>query len=386
MPRPEWKHLSAGLALLGVALVSGCSGENEARPEQVSRRLAISADWLNGSISLLDFDRLVSAGGTREDAIIEQIDLRAYGAAPLSVDFTPDGRLAVILLSGGVMPYLAGRLGIDASDLPTTGNAILVFDVEKREIVAGFPTADVPIMSAIDPRGKRAYASLLGRPSGDPPTQGPGSVAVYDLQALEEIERVDVAAFVEGLALNDSGTRGAVIAAGRGLYLFDPADLARSLSRTPLKLADDSSGVAFVSGTDHLVVANSTNPANHVVVDASDIENPKILTEGEVLDGVPFMVGAVPNRQEVVLPVSSFEALRLLHLDVSESPSRILNNIEVPDVRTFPQSIHVDPSGRYAFVGAAVSKQLLIFDLAEGQVSRLSWLDQMGPTALAVQP
>ena len=195
-----------------------------------------------------------------------------------------------------------------------------------------------------------------------------------------------MAPFVEGLALNDIGTRGAVIGATAGLYLFDPADLAGSLSETPLPLADDSSGVAFISGTERLVVANSRNPSNYVVIDASDLGAPAVIDEGEPLDATPFMVTAVPGREEVVLPLSRNDSLRVLHLDVSETPARVLHDIEVPDVLSFPEAVTVSPDGRHAFVGAEVSRELLIIDLVDGGVQRRTWLDELGPTALAVVP
>lgn len=56
------------------------------------------------------------------------------------------------------------------------------------------------------------------------------------------------------------------------------------------------------------------------------------------------------------------------------------------DVLTFPQAVTVDPEGRFAFVGAAGSKELLIFDLATGALQRRPRLDAPGPTALAVVP
>jgi hypothetical protein len=78
--------------------------------------------------------------------------------------------------------------------------------------------------------------------------------------------------------------------------------------------------------------------------------------------------------------------MRLLHLDVSQTPARTLHDIDVPDVQTFPQAVTVDPDGRFAFVGAAAAKELLIFDLVTGAVQRVSWLHELGPTALAVVP
>lgn len=167
------------------------------------------------------------------------------------------------------------------------GAAVVVLDLETRQVVAKFPVAGLPIMTAIDEGRQRAFVSVLGGRGVN------GSIAVYDLQALEEIEQVEL---------------------------------------------------------------------------------------------VPFMVAAVPHREEVVMPLSRNTSLRFLHLDVSQTPARVLHDIEVPDVLTFPAAVTVSPDGRYAFVGAEVSRELLIVDLVDGGVQRRPWLDDMGPTALTVVP
>ena len=343
--------------------------------------MAISADWLNGTLSVVDLDALAAPGGTLEAALVRRIELALPGEqGPLTLSITPDGRKAVVLLSQGVMAFVGDRIGIDTDSLPAAGSGVVVLDLETWEVIGQFPTDTLPIMAAIDPRSGRVFVSLFGGRDIN------GSVAVYDLESLEEVERVEVAPFVEGLAVNDSGTRGAVIGAADGLYLFDPADLAGTLSEAPLRLADDSSGVAFIAGTDRLVVANSRNPSNYVIIDASDLDAPVVIDEGSAVDAVPFMITAVPGRQEVVMPLAGDGTMRLLHLDVSEIPARTLHEIEVSDIQTFPQAVTVDQAGRYAFIGAAASRELLIFDLTSGGVERRRWLDELGPTAMAVVP
>ena len=375
------------LTLVPVVLVAACASEEQPpsqTPAPVSApapTVAISADWMNGSVSFLDRDTLLAPDGTLEEALIERLDLATHGEqGPLNVVTTADGTRAVILRSNGVMAFVGGRIGIDVEALPEAGAGVVVVDLAARQVVADFPSADLPIMVALDAQRNRAYVSLFGG------TGTNGSIAVYDLDTLELIEQVEVAPALEGLAINDAGTRGAAIGAVDGLYLFDPADLAGSLSETPLKLADDSSGVTFISGTERLVVANSVNPSNFVVVDASDLDAPVVLDEGDGLDAVPYMIAAVPNREEVVMPVAGDGSLRLIHLDVSQTPARTLHEITVADVVTFPQAVTVDPDGHYAYIGAAGSKELLIFDLRDGGVQRRTWLAEPGPTALAVVP
>lgn len=376
-------------ALVSLMLLAGCAGEpppepsSTATPEPAPRptTVALSADLFNGSVSLLDLDRLIASDGTYEGALLDQVALAAPGEiGPLTAAVTADGGRAVVLMSPGVLAFVGGRMGVDTETLPMTGAGLALLDLETREVIAGRATDDLPIMVALDEARGRAVVSLFGGAERN------GGVAVYDLATLDEIERVEVAPFVEGLALNDAGTRGAVIGATAGLFLFDPADVAGTLSQTPLRLADDTSGLAFVPGTDLVAVANSRNPANLVVVDAADLDAPVVTDEGPVLDATPFMVAAVPGRQEVVLPLSRNDSLRFQHLDLSTSPAAVLRDIEIPDIVTFPEAVHVSPDGRYAFVGAEVSRELLVIDLSSGEVLRRPWLPEIGPTALMVVP
>ncbi|MEE2638831.1 MAG: hypothetical protein VYE68_16535 [Acidobacteriota bacterium] len=374
------------LGVYALVLALGCG---TAPPEEDPRSIlpaepttvAVSADWFNDSVSFLDADTLVATDGTRDSALVETINLSPSGRLPLVLDATEDGRHAVVLLSPGVIAFVGDRVGIASEDVPEGGNAIVLLDLTTRQPVATVPTDDIPIMVAIDDPRQQVFVSFFG---GAPPAMG--SIGVYDLNSLREITRIEVAPFVEGLALNDAGTRGAVIGATAGLHLFDPDDPANTLSSTPLRLADDSSGVAFVAGTDRVVVANSVNPSNYVVVDATDLDNPAVVDEGAELDGVPYMVAAVPTRPEVVMPVTADRGIRLLHLDLSATPGRVLHDVQVDDIVTFPQAITVDPTGRYAFVGAAASRELIIFDLETGAVHRRTWLNELGPTSLAVAP
>ena len=93
-------------ALLCASLAAGCASEEPASapapspPPAPPPTVAISADWLNGSVTFLDADRLVAAGGTLEAALIERVVLGLPGQhGPLNVATTADGRLAIVLLS-----------------------------------------------------------------------------------------------------------------------------------------------------------------------------------------------------------------------------------------------------------------------------------------------
>jgi hypothetical protein len=100
-----------------------------------------------------------------------------------------------------------------------------------------------------------------------------------------------------------------------------------------------------------------------------------------------ILAGGAPSfREGVVMPVAAADSVRLLHLDASDTPARILHDIDVPDILTFPQTVTVDPTGRCVVIGAAALRQLLVADLEDGRARRIDWLDEPGPAALAVLP
>ena len=186
--RTRW---SVHPVILASLLIASCSGDAETpasvdppSAETVPTTLAISADLFNGSVSFLDLDALVASDGTRDDALIERVQLAPPDQqGPLTVAVTADGARAVVLLSQGVLAFVGGRLGVDTDALPSTGSGVVILDLDTRHVLAEFPTEDLPIMVAIDDRLDRAFVSLFGGADTN------GSVAVYDLDTLEEVPR-----------------------------------------------------------------------------------------------------------------------------------------------------------------------------------------------------
>ena len=117
-------------------------------------------------MSFLDLDALVAPGGTFDAALIEQVDLAPRGQlGPLTVALTADGSRAVVLLSPGVLAFVGGRLGVDTDGLPDTGAGVVILDIETRQVVAEFPSTDIPIMAAIDEGGTGSSSVSLAGPT-----------------------------------------------------------------------------------------------------------------------------------------------------------------------------------------------------------------------------
>ena len=66
------------------------------------------------------------------------------------------------------------------------------------------------------------------------------------------------------------------------------------------------------------------------------------------------------------------------------SPNLPLPETALPTLAISADLFTVSPDGPYAFVGAEVSRELLIVDLVDGTVLRRAWLDELGPTTLDV--
>ncbi|HCE02777.1 MAG TPA: hypothetical protein DEQ98_06000, partial [Acidobacteria bacterium] len=155
--RTRWSVHPVVLASL---LIASCSGDAETpasvdppSDETAPTTLAISADLFNGSVSFLDLDALVASDGTRDDALVERVQLAPPDQqGPLTVAVTADGARAVVLLSQGVLAFVGGRFAVDTDALPSTGSGVVILDLDTRHVLAEFPTEDLPIMVAIDDR------------------------------------------------------------------------------------------------------------------------------------------------------------------------------------------------------------------------------------------
>jgi len=70
------------LALAGC----GSSGSGSAA------RLVVTADWLNQSLTLLDYDKLTDGQTDAAAATVGSIDLSSWEPGPVEVEITPDGK------------------------------------------------------------------------------------------------------------------------------------------------------------------------------------------------------------------------------------------------------------------------------------------------------
>jgi hypothetical protein len=223
--RTEW--LSCGCVLAALAGCGGTpasgAGDAQANAAPLPSRLAVTADWLHHTVSLVDFDTLVSAlpasdasvpeasvpDGSVPDAStadasvsrVGEIDVSAYGQAPYSVTITPDGTTALVSMSAGFFTVPGAGALVNASSIPTGPGEVLFIDLASRSVVASLDTGSGATGIAITHDGSRAFICHAGT----------SDVTVVDVQTRQILQQVDVGGtFAEEIALDDTDTVGIV--------------------------------------------------------------------------------------------------------------------------------------------------------------------------------
>jgi DNA-binding beta-propeller fold protein YncE len=341
-------------------------------------RLAVTADWMSRSLSLLDYDEVVAGASTRDDALVGTVDLAKYAPGPIEVAVTPDGKIAVVTVGPG---FFAGALGplIGAPNVDPGGTLLLV-DLETRAVVKELAAPAGPMGVVITPDGTRAFSVDHGATEGH-------TLSVVDLKAQKLLESVDIGGGPEEAALTPDGTLGVVNTdSNESIRFFDPKDPSGTLS-APLLIGADPGGSTFVPLAKKLVIGKSlktnTGEPGCSVVDVSDPSKPKVV-EDVALAGVPYGADVIPGTTHVLLPLG-VSVCELDELDVGTSPSTIVRKITLPCAKPgLPLSTAIDPTGEHAFVGVPGDNSLMVVDLKSGDARRIPWLDQTGPMHVAL--
>src|SRR5262245_36763669 len=97
--------------LCAVLLLAGCADETE--PEQcpegrADEKVVVTAEWLNGTLTIFGYDRLVDPRCSAAGAIVGTVDLSDYPPGPLEIEITPDGTRAIVSVGAGFLPTFVG--------------------------------------------------------------------------------------------------------------------------------------------------------------------------------------------------------------------------------------------------------------------------------------
>jgi DNA-binding beta-propeller fold protein YncE len=366
-----WMNRAATLGALAM-LVTACSSESDATPPSceatAERPYVVTADWLNGSLTLLSMARLVDPNCSAQDAIVGRVDLSGHPPGPLELEIAPDGRTAVVSVGAGFFDSIT----VTTEEIPA-GRELLIVDLETAEILHQIDTPDAPMGLAISPDGSTAYSANFGGGSGR-------TMSIVDI-ASGSVEHVDVGRSPEQVALNSDGTLGIINNAEEGgVRVFETSDAAGSQSA--LMTGSDPSDITFIDDTTALVT-NSVS-FDYALIDVSDMAAPTVIETQPFGTGIPYGATLLPDGQRV-LATTFLSAATLVEIDVASRPTRILRTFPLAG-GSFPLNAAVDPSGRYAFVAHAADRVLSVVDLDSGAVRGVSWLTRGGPTYAVVAP
>lgn len=338
----------------------------------------VTADWLNQSLTVLDYEKLVDGQSDAAGAIVGTIDLSPWEPGPIEVELTPDGKTAVVSVGPAFfdgLPSLVGR-----PDIPA-GGTLLIVNLESG-IADQVQTEDVPLGIAVSPDGTRAYTANYG-------TEGArgDSLSVIDIPGRRLIDEITVGNGPEQVALSADGSLGIVnVVSQGGVRIFQTSDVAGTMTDV-LATGDDPSDVCFLDGNDRAVVAN-TFSFTVTLIDTSDPTSPSVIGDVSLETGVPYGLTYVPSRAEILAPMGA---------TAPGVPTSLIAIAKSEDVLTpaapmqlagenFPLGAAADAEGAFAFVAHIVDHELSIIDLATRQTRSIQWLSGPGPSYVAVQP
>jgi len=365
---------SSGGGSGGSAGIGGTGGSGGAA------RLVVTADWLNRSLTLLDYDKLIDGQSGAAASIMDTIDLSAWEPGPIELEITPDGKTAVVSVGPAFFDSLPGLVG-NVEIAP--GGTLLIVDLESG-IADEVQVEDVPLGIAISPDGARAYTANYGTTDarGD-------SISVIDIPGRSIIEEITVGSGPEQIALSPDGSLGIVnVVSSGGIRIFQTSDVGGTLSDA-IETGLDPSGVSFLGSNDRAVVANSFG-FDVTLIDTSDPSNPRVISSVPVGVGVPYGVSYVPSRGTILAPTNATGPDLPTHL-VALVPSGdglgllVQSTAQLPG-DNFPLTAAVGSDGDFAFIAHIIDHDLSIVDLQTGDMRAIAWLAEPGPSYVAVQP
>jgi DNA-binding beta-propeller fold protein YncE len=359
--------------LLRAGLVAACLGvvgcgepaEDEAAGDP---RLVITADWLAGTLTLLDHDALVG-GASAEAATVDTIDLSAYAPGPLELELTPDGKRAVVTISPGFFGGGVGGSLVGSPEVPE-GGTLLVVDIAAREVVAELETEHTPMGIAISPDGRTAWTANYGD------AETGKTLSKIDLGSYTVVSDTEVGGRPEQVTLNADGTQGALnLASDNAFRLFDTGSGAVS---DPIETASDPSDLAFVPGTGRIAVAASQG----LRVQIFEVESGAMVAEIPTSGAFPYGVTHIPGTTRVLVTGGIADA-NLYDIDVATGE---LLGKTVLLGGSYPLVAAINAEASHAFVPHPVDGMFSVFDIATGDLHTIALGDGGGPTYAAVQP
>jgi hypothetical protein len=354
----------SGLATSG----TGTASDGSAPPE----RLAVTADFLNQTLSVIDLNRMKD-GAKREDVLVGTVDLTKYTPGPLALGITPDGKTALVSISGGWLGAF--------TTVPAGNGTFLFVDIASRTVTKELYIGNSPMGIRITPDGKRAFVGLYSETY----------FAVVDI-ANQTFTTVQTGAdFNEELAFDDTGTVGILSYGPAGnVVTFNVAD-PTTLGYTT-GLTGDAAGVAFFPGTRSAYVVQSAttltgNVGGHNVVNVTDPKNP-VATDNVRLTTSPtwYPVAAVPRRKSVAFPSTLNNMLSVVEMKLAGDTAMQVQSVPVGAAMTLAYGASTDLDGR-VLVAVPTEHYVAVVDLDAAKSFMVPWdVTKDGPNDIKAVP
>jgi DNA-binding beta-propeller fold protein YncE len=335
--------------------------------------LAITADFLNGTLSIVDVD-LLREGGTRADALVGTVDLSMYAPAPMSLAITPDGKTALVSISSG---FLGAFITVPAGD-----GTLLFVDIESRTVTKELEVGGSPMGIVVTKDGKRAFVGLYSE----------SYFAVVDLESKTFDTVATGSGYNEELSLDDSGTVGILTYGPAGnAKTFSVADPEGMLGQT-IGLSGDAAGVAFFPGTKRAYLMQAPtiltgNVGGYDVIDVSNPEAPAVIDSERVgTHPTTYPVIANPARGSIAYPSTENNMLTLVEKRLNGDTAEEVKRVLVGTAESLAYGLTATRDGR-VLVAVPGEHYIGVVDLEAGTAFNVPWEVAMaGPTEIKIVP
>jgi hypothetical protein len=346
----------------------GSDGSGTTKPH-----LVITADFLNQTLSFIDLDKLQD-GAKRSDALIGTLDLSMYAPGPLALGVTPDGKTALVSVSGGFLGAF--------TTVPPGAGTLLFVDVETRSVKGELYVGDSPMGIVITQDGKRAFVGLYAE----------SYFALVDIEKQTFVPVQTGASYNEELAIDDTGTVGILSYGPAGdVKTFSVDDPANTLGQT-IGLTGDAAGVAFFPGTKLAYVmeaptALTGNVGGHDVVDVSNPMAPVAMDEdrqGSYPSTYP--VTAVAARNSIVYNATVDGVANVVEVQLDGQSAHEVQRVKVAPTDTLAYGIASTSDGR-VLIAVPGEHYVGVVDLRAGTAFTVPWeVSMSGPTEIIAVP
>lgn len=326
-------------------------------------RRAISADFLNQTLSIVDVDKLVE-GATKDDALIGTVDLSMYVPGPLAVAVTPDGKTALTSISGGWL-----RLLPQGSDVPAGAGMLVFVDLETFKVKGELDVGTDPLGIAITHDGKHAFVGVMSE----------GYMAYVDIEKMSYVPIQTGNQWNEELSIDDTGTVGALTTGTAGDTMGFDVSMPMMHGQTR-GLTGDAGGVAFFPASKSAFVVQAPTQltgltGGYNVVDLSNptmpVSTDSVRTTGDMNQAYPVV--PVPSRKSVVYPSadSSTRKLTLHEMALEGGKAKLVQDIAVGE-STFVYNLGATPEGT-VLAASGAEHQIFVIDLKTAKSFIVPW-------------